>query len=331
VAGFTNLTRDHLDFHDTMDEYFDAKATLFTPEHSRRAVITVDDPYGERMAQVATVPVATLFTGTGELKAPPGQAPRGDWTVRNIEHAGTGSAFTLAHRDGRELRTATSLPGDFNVANAALALTMVLESGVPMGDVARALAACDGFSATVPGRMEVIGSGAVETGQPRVLVDFAHNTEALELALNAVRPSTRGRLVLVFGATGDRDKGKRPDMGKVAVAGADIVVVTDDDPHGEDRAQVRAGVLAGARAAAESTAANGRDVAVLEVLSRRDAIWQAITDAGPDDTVLLAGRGHETIQEVAGDDLVLDDRAEARAALASRGRGNGPAGKGAQA
>lgn len=321
VAGFTNLTRDHLDFHDTMAEYFAAKAKLFTPQHAKRAVITVDDEYGVKMAEAATVPVATLFTGTGEIAAEPGQAPTADWTVRDIAHHGTGSAFTLAHRDGRELRTSTSLPGDFNVANAALAVTMVLESGVPLGEVAGALAACDGLSATVPGRMEVIAAGEPESGQPRVLVDFAHNTEALELALNAVRGSTRGKLIVVFGAAGDRDKGKRPDMGKVAVAGADVVVVTDDDPHGEDPAVVRAGVLDGARAAAAKAAAAGRSVQVVEVPSRQAAIWQAIADASPADTVLLAGRGHETIQEVAGNDLVLDDRVEARAALARRAEG----------
>jgi len=321
VAGFTNLTRDHLDFHDTMDEYFAAKALLFTPDHAKRAVITVDDEYGVKMAQAATIPVATLFTGTGEIKAAPSQMPRADWTVRDIAHSGTGSAFTLAHRDGRELRTTTSLPGDFNVANAALALTMVLESGAPLGEVAGALAACDGLSATVPGRMEVISAGDVAADQPRVLVDFAHNTEALELALNAVRGSTRGKLIVVFGAAGDRDAGKRPDMGKVAVAGADLVVVTDDDPHGEDPAAVRAGVMQGARPAAAEAVAAGRAVEVVEIPDRQTAIWQAIADADAQDTVLVAGRGHETIQEVAGDDLVLDDRVEARAALARRAEG----------
>jgi UDP-N-acetylmuramoyl-L-alanyl-D-glutamate--2,6-diaminopimelate ligase len=341
VAGFTNLTRDHLDFHNTMDEYFDAKALLFTPDHSRRAVITVDDEFGRQMAERASVPVATLWTGTGpeqtirpsaevdeDARRNP-QRPKADWVVRDIAHAGTGSAFTLAHRDGRELRTMTSLPGGFNVANAALALTMVIESGADFGEVVRALADNNGLSATVPGRMEVISAGEHEClappgeckhpGQPRVLVDFAHNTEALEMALSALRPSTHGNLILVFGATGDRDKGKRPDMAKVAVDGADIVVVTDDDPHGEDPAIIRAAVLAGAvDAVAAAAATGGRAVEVIEVPDRRDAIWQAIKSANANDTILIAGRGHETIQEVAGVDLTLDDRVEARSALAER-------------
>jgi UDP-N-acetylmuramoyl-L-alanyl-D-glutamate--2,6-diaminopimelate ligase len=164
--------------------------------------------------------------------------------------------------------------------------------------------------------MEVVGAGG--RGEPRVVVDFAHNTDALELALDALRPTTAGRLVVVFGATGDRDPGKRPAMGAAAVAGADVVVVTDDDPHGEDPAAVRAAVLGGARAAREVAARSGRAVEVLEVGQRAEAIRRAVLDAGPDDTVLVAGRGHETIQEVAGVDIELDDRVEARRALQLR-------------
>ncbi|MGW8565793.1 UDP-N-acetylmuramoyl-L-alanyl-D-glutamate--2,6-diaminopimelate ligase [Isoptericola sp. NPDC055881] len=311
VAGFTNLSQDHLDFHGDLQSYFDAKASLFTPEHARRGVVVVDDVWGERMAAAARVPVATLRT----RPARPGEAAA-DWTVTDVAPHGTGSAFTLGHADGRTLRTSTSLPGAFNVANAALAVAMVLEGGAHVEDVAEALAAADGLSAVVPGRMEVVGAGG--GGHPRVVVDFAHNTEALELALAALRPTTAGRLVVVFGATGDRDKGKRPAMGAAAAEGADVVVVTDDDPHGEDPAAVRAVVLDGARAAAGPARAAGRDVVVIEVAPRAAAIEAAVLDAGADDTVLVAGRGHETIQEVAGVDLELDDRDEARRALQRR-------------
>ncbi|MBE1876446.1 UDP-N-acetylmuramoyl-L-alanyl-D-glutamate--2,6-diaminopimelate ligase [Myceligenerans pegani] len=305
VAGFTNLTQDHLDFHGDLETYFATKAELFTPARSRRGVVVVDDEHGAEMARRAEVPVATLSTGTGVRPLDPGA----DWTVSGVAPDGTGSAFTLTHRDGRTLRTRTALPGGYNVANAALAAVMVLESGADVDAVDQALRAVDGLTATVPGRMEVLATS------PRVVVDFAHNTEALELALSALRPTTKGRLSVVFGATGDRDPGKRPFMGAAAVRGADVVVVTDDDPHGEDRAAVRAAVLDGARAA---LAGLGRDVELTEIADRADAIARAITSAGADDTVLVAGRGHETIQEVAGVDHHLDDREEARAALAAR-------------
>ncbi|MCK9795537.1 UDP-N-acetylmuramoyl-L-alanyl-D-glutamate--2,6-diaminopimelate ligase [Isoptericola sp. 4D.3] len=311
VVGFTNLSQDHLDFHGDLQSYFDAKASLFTPAHARRGVVVVDDAWGERMVAAAQVPVATLRT-----RAPRDGDASVDWSVGDVSPHGTGSAFTLTHADGRSLRTSTSLPGGFNVANAALAATMVLEGGAHVEDVAEALAASDGLSAVVPGRMEVVGPGG--DADPRVVVDFAHNTEALELALAALRPTTGGRLVVVFGATGDRDKGKRPAMGAAAVAGADLVVVTDDDPHGEDPAAVRAAVLDGARAAADAARATERDVVVTEVAPRAAAIEAAVLGADADDTVLVAGRGHETIQEVAGVDLQLDDRDEARRALQRR-------------
>ncbi|WP_425954297.1 UDP-N-acetylmuramoyl-L-alanyl-D-glutamate--2,6-diaminopimelate ligase [Xylanimonas sp. McL0601] len=320
VAGFTNLSQDHLDFHGDLQSYFGAKALLFTPEHARRGVVVVDDAWGERMAAVATIPVATLRTTPAEPGAD--DAPAADWVVTDVEPHGTGSAFTVTHADGRTLRTSTTLPGGFNVANAALALVMVLEGGAHLEDVAEALEASGGLAGVVPGRMEVVGAGEPGSGQPRVVVDFAHNTEALELALAALRPTTPGRLTVVFGATGDRDAGKRLAMGAAAVAGADAVVVTDDDPHGEDAAAVRAQVLAGARAAQAVAAQAGpsktRTVEVRELAPRADAIHTAVAEAAEGDTVLVAGRGHETIQDVAGVDVLLDDRVEARAALAAR-------------
>ena len=328
VVGFTNLTQDHLDFHGDLETYFAAKAELFTPARSRRGVVVVDDDHGVAMARRAEVPVATLTTGTGVRPLD----PDADWTVSDVTSDGTGSAFTLTHADGRTLRTRTALPGDYNVANAALAVTMVLESGADLEAVTRALARVDGLAARVPGRMEVLSAA------PRVVVDFAHNTEALDLALSALRPTTTGRLWVVFGATGDRDPGKRPHMGAVAVRGADVVVVTDDDPHGEDRAVVREAVLDGAREALDAQVATaGADVGqatasardgsavvgpgteLSEIADRADAIAHAIARADPDDTVLIAGRGHETIQEIAGVDHHLDDREEARAAIDARG------------
>jgi UDP-N-acetylmuramoyl-L-alanyl-D-glutamate--2,6-diaminopimelate ligase len=314
VVGFTNLSQDHLDFHGDLQAYFDAKASLFTPEHARRGVVVVDDAWGERMAAASRVPVATLRVGA------PGDADvaAADWTVVDVAaRTDGGTAFAVRHRDGRQVRTTTSLPGPFNVANAALAVAMVLEAGTDVRDLQSALDGVGGLGPAVPGRMEVVSS---PPHAPRVVVDFAHNPDALALALDALRPTTPGRLLVVFGATGDRDRGKRPTMGAVAVDGADVVVVTDDDPHGEDPAAIRAEVLPGALAARDAarSAPQARDVVVREVAPRARAIRETIAAAGPDDTVLVAGRGHEVWQEIAGVDHALDDRVEARAALAAR-------------
>jgi UDP-N-acetylmuramoyl-L-alanyl-D-glutamate--2,6-diaminopimelate ligase len=315
VAGFTNLTQDHLDFHGTMEAYFEAKALLFTPDHAQRGVVCVDDRWGELMAHRALIPVTTVRTLPASLTSPPA-----DWVVSDVEPYGTGSAFTLTFREGRSLRTHVSLPGDFNVSNAALALVMALQV-FPFDRVAAAVEAAGGMDASVPGRMEVVGDS------PRVVVDFAHNTEALMLALAALRATTQGRLVVVTGAAGDRDAGKRPAMGAAAAQGADIVIITDDDPHCEDPAAIRAAVLAGARDAAAS---NDRQVDVSEIPDRSDAIIAAITQATAYDTVLVAGRGHETIQEVAGIEHHLDDREVARQALLWRSDRAYPPPQGAQ-
>jgi UDP-N-acetylmuramoyl-L-alanyl-D-glutamate--2,6-diaminopimelate ligase len=313
VAGFTNLSQDHLDFHGDMASYFGAKARLFEAEHARRGVIIVDDDWGVRMARTARIPVTTLRT-----RPAPASVPGQGWSVTAVTPFATGSAFTLTHADGRRISTSTTLPGHFNVANAALALVMVVESGVSLGDVARALDATGALAATVPGRMEVVHPGSAR--RPRVIVDFAHNTDALTLAMAALRTTTAGRLVVVFGATGDRDAVKRPAMAGAAVAGADVVYITDDDPHGEDAGSIRETLMDAARHAAtlSASASDGRLVAVAEVAPRADAIRQAIATSRPGDTVLIAGRGHETIQDVAGVGIVLDDRACARQALAER-------------
>ncbi len=309
VAGFTNLSQDHLDFHGDLETYFATKALLFTPEHAKRGVVIVDDDWGVRLAAAATVPVVTLRVTTADQDA--------DWVATDVESSVLGSVFTVRHRDGRELRTSIPLPGSFNIANAALAVVMMIESGVAIADLTAALDAVGGLTAVVPGRMEVVAQS-----DPRVIVDFAHNSDALALAMAALRPTTDGRLVLVFGATGQRDRGKRPTMGRIAVEGADIVIVTDDDPHDEDAASIRAEVLPGALTARDEAAeqAPPRIVEVREIAPRAAAIAAAVAAAGPGDTVLLAGRGHEVWQEISGVNHALDDRAEARAALAAKAK-----------
>jgi UDP-N-acetylmuramoyl-L-alanyl-D-glutamate--2,6-diaminopimelate ligase len=318
VAGFTNLTQDHLDLHGSMEEYFAVKAQLFTPERTRRAVVVVqdeDDAWGLRMAEHAREQLGAEHVDTVALRGDvPGDRDAGpgrhgaDWTLTALSRRGIGHAFALQHRDGRSLRVSTALPGDFNVANAALAVVMVVASGVDVAQLQRVLDEEDPLTTEVPGRMQLIGT------EPTAVVDFAHNPDALRRALGAVEPpSEEGRVLVVFGATGERDRTKRPVMGEVAARNADVVIVTDDDPHDEDPAGIREEVAAGARAA---RAAGARAQEVLVLAPRAVAIRAAVAMAGPADSVLVAGRGHETVQEIRGVDHPLDDREELRAALA---------------
>ncbi|SDQ53703.1 UDP-N-acetylmuramoyl-L-alanyl-D-glutamate--2,6-diaminopimelate ligase [Quadrisphaera sp. DSM 44207] len=313
VAAFTNLSQDHLDFHGTMDRYFAAKAELFTPDRARRGVVVVDDAWGARLAERARatgLPVTTVATSAA--------APAGaDWrvlpgSVRPRPDAQPGSAFALTGPDGEVAGLTSPLPGTFNVANTALAHAVLRAAGVGAREAAAGLAAAGG----VPGRMEVVpGPG----GGPRGVVDYAHTPDAVAAALAALRPSTAGPLVVVLGAGGDRDRGKRAGMGAAAARGADVVVVTDDNPRSEDPALVRAAVLAGAREHA------GPGTAVLEVPDRARAVEAAVRAAverrgpGGPGTVLVAGKGHEQGQEVAGRVLPFDDREVLRAALAAAG------------
>lgn len=332
VAGFTNLTQDHLDFHDTFEEYFAAKKRIFDARHSHRGVVLVDDAWGRRMYWETSaerperiVPLAALLNeetaADEDSRAALEAATSRGWRVTDIamEQGRDGvprTAFTLRHADGRSLRSFTTLPSDFNVANAALALAMVLESGAPSQLEADHLAvvmdANGGVSPVVPGRMELV-SDPTRNDQPRVIVDFAHNAGALESALSSLQDTTPGRLIVTFGAAGDRDAGKRPDMGRVAAVLADDVVITDDDPYGEDPAAIRAEVLAGAYEAQQDGSV--RAETVREIAPREDAIETVILEAVPGDTVLIAGRGHETEQNFAGKLHPIDDRVVAREVL----------------
>ncbi|WP_434991910.1 UDP-N-acetylmuramoyl-L-alanyl-D-glutamate--2,6-diaminopimelate ligase [Arthrobacter sp. Ld5] len=303
VAGFTNLTQDHLDLHGTMEDYFAVKATLFTPERCRRAVVLVDDDWGTHLARTAGVPVLSLRTEHRDGE------PTADWTVTDVRPSGLGHAFTLEGRTGERLLVRTGLPGTFNVSNAALATVMVLASGVAVETVQRALDGHDPFTTEVPGRMQLVGE------EPAAIVDFAHNPDALERTLASVR-RPGGRVISVFGATGQRDESKRPVMGAVGARLSDILVVTDDDPHDEDDAAIRQAVRAGAEAAVR---AEGLACEVLEVFPRADAIERAVALARPSDTIIVAGRGHEVWQEVKGVNLSLDDREELRFALTRHG------------
>lgn len=312
VALFTNLSQDHLDFHPTMDDYFRAKASLFTPERARTGVACVDDEWGTRLAESATVPVVTVTT-TGATA---------DWSVETS--ADRPGRFALHEAGtGRSLDLVSHLPGTFNVANTALAALALLAIGLSPAEVERAMAA----PADVPGRMEVVSPGG--SGAPRCIVDFAHTPDAIDAALAALRPSTSGRLIVVVGAGGDRDRGKRPAMGAAAARHADVVVVTDDNPRSEVPAAIRAEVLAGARRIVE--AGSGTATEVIDGGGRAQAIAEAVAlsvlgapgshggthDGTHDgtDTVVVLGKGHEKGQEISGVKHPFDDRDEVRKAL----------------
>lgn len=266
-----------------MEGYFRDKARLFDPDQARRGVVVVDDEWGRRLAAEATIPVETVATHVGE----PFDA---DWAVveADIGLDGVGSRFVLRGPDGAHHEAHSPLPGLVNVSNAALAVVVAHAAGV---DLDVAIDAVGGAHA-IPGRMERV----VERGDdwPLCLVDYAHTPDALVLALEAVRPITPGRLVLVFGSDGDRDRGKRPLLGQVAARLADVLVVTDENPRSEDPATIRASILAGVRDVRPDLAD------VHEATSRTQAIRDALRLAGPDDTVIVTGKGHEPTQEIAG-------------------------------
>jgi UDP-N-acetylmuramoyl-tripeptide--D-alanyl-D-alanine ligase len=270
VAGFTNLSQDHLDFHPTMADYFAAKAELFTPARARRGVVCVDDEWGRRLAALsaaAGVPVTTVSTLEAGLATEPA-----DWRVTGRRVAGAGTDFTITGPDGVPVPARCPLPGDFNVANTAVALLMLVADGIPAVAAAGWLAeAC-----AVPGRMEPVRGDGVP-GEPLAVVDYAHSPDAVTAAVRALRAGATGPLVVVLGAGGDRDREKRPLMGAAAAAAADVVVVTDDNPRGEDPAAIRAAVVAGARA-------SGAGADVVEIGDRAAAIAEGVRRG--------LGRGH---------------------------------------
>lgn len=288
VAAFTNLTPDHLDFHGSMDDYFAAKASLFTAARAKAAVINTDDEWGRRLAADTELPTLTYsLTGAADL------------TAREVSLRADGSQFIVDFR-GQRVPARIAAPGDFNVANALAAAGMLIASGVGLEDAVSALAAFEG----VPGRMQVVA------GPIPVIVDYAHTPDAVERALTAVRPLTQGRILCVLGCGGDRDARKRPDMGRIAAQESDVLIVTDDNPRSEVPADIRAAVLAGARTV------SGADVS--EVGDRAAAIERVILGACPGDTVMILGKGHETGQEIDGVVHPFDDRLVAAAALEKR-------------
>lgn len=316
VAGFTNLTQDHLDLHGTMERYFESKAQLFTPERAELAVITADDSWGEKMyasaaERMGAEHVHRLVTARGAgLAEVPAEFGERDWAVVRVQREGLGHRFYLENGAGESIECYTGLPADFNVSNAALAALMAyLDTDAAERELLLpALAAGPALTPVVPGRMQLISLA------PHAIVDFAHNPDGLTRALEAMDRPDGGKIMIVFGATGERDHLKRPIMGAIAAQNADVVIVTDDDPHGEEPAPIRAAVEEGAQ-----KAENRRAQQILNISPRSAAIDAAIAMATEHDAILIAGRGHETEQDVDGVDIALDDRVETARALHAHG------------
>jgi UDP-N-acetylmuramoyl-L-alanyl-D-glutamate--2,6-diaminopimelate ligase len=277
VAALTNITRDHLDFHGTLERYIAAKQRLF--DLAPRAVLNVDDPAGARFADAYPHATTYAIDAAADLRA------------TNVVLGGDGSSFDLG-----ALRVTVALPGRFNIANALAAIGVARTLGIADDVTLAGLAAVR----AVPGRMERIAAFGIDA-----IVDYAHTPDALANVLAAARETTRGALIVVFGCGGDRDAGKRAEMGRIAAGAADRVIVTSDNPRGEDPNAI-------------ATAVAG-DIAADVILDRRTAIRRAIGEARAGDTVIIAGKGHEAYQIVGSERLPFDDRDEVRSAFRLRG------------
>jgi UDP-N-acetylmuramoyl-L-alanyl-D-glutamate--2,6-diaminopimelate ligase len=284
VAAFTNLGRDHLDFHGDLESYFEAKAALFTPERSKHAVINVDDPRGRELVQ-------RIGRSSGLTTV----SLEGDAACRALAYQVQADGRTAVRADlrGRTLDFSLNLPGDFNIRNALTALAMVEAIG---GDLEQAAIGLG--QAQVAGRMQRVELGP---GAPRVYVDFAHTPQAIAAALEAVGARRR---IVVLGCGGDRDPLKREPMGESAARHADVVIATDDNPRSEDPAAIREQLIRGARAAVRR---DGLATEVIDGGDRRSAIRLALNLAAPDDVIAILGKGHELGQEVAGTVLPFSD------------------------
>jgi len=284
-AIFTNLSRDHLDYHGDMQAYGAAKAKLFAQAGLRHAIINIDDVFGAQLAAQLPRSLSMLRCSISATDV--------EVTVRDIEYASDGIRCLLVTPWG-EARLHSVLRGDFNLNNLVLACAGALRHGVPLASLPAAVARVT----AVPGRMQVLAEQPVQ-----VVVDYAHTPAALELSLRALRRHVSGRLICVFGCGGDRDPGKRPLMGEVAGRVADTVVLTSDNPRSEDPQQIIAAIAAGCK------------VAAAVETDRAHAIRHAITLARPGDCVLIAGKGHETVQVIGDQRVPFSDIDHARAAL----------------
>jgi UDP-N-acetylmuramoyl-L-alanyl-D-glutamate--2,6-diaminopimelate ligase len=286
-ALFTNLSRDHLDLHGSMQEYFDAKASLFDERYTSRGVVNLDDEAGAAIRERSRIEIVTYAVGADA-----------DVRARRVEHDRRGSGVEV-EAGGAVYPLRVPLPGPYNVANALGVFAVGVALGWDPDEVATGIASVT----TVPGRLE-----SVDAGQPfSVLVDYAHTPDALANVLRAARALTDGRLIVVFGCGGDRDVGKRPEMGRVATELADLTFITSDNPRSEHPASIVAAIEGGARPGSFTS-----------IVDRAEAIAAAISQARDGDVVVIAGKGHETGQRFADRVIPFDDRIVARQVLEGR-------------
>jgi UDP-N-acetylmuramoyl-L-alanyl-D-glutamate--2,6-diaminopimelate ligase len=287
VGAFTNLSQDHLDFHADMEDYFLAKALLFDGR-STTEVVCVDGEWGPRLVTPHTITVASQAAA--------------DWIASGLKTSVSGEQYFVLHGpDLPEIPVRLPMAGSFNVANALVAAACLAAVGVPADAIATGLSTVE-----VPGRMERVALGQGFTA----VVDYSHKPAAVALALDAMRARTDGRVIVVLGCGGDRDVAKRPLMGEAAARRSDLLIVTDDNPRSEDPAAIRTAMLAGAK-----TVPAGQRGEVIDIGDRRAAIVAAVERAEPGDVVVIAGKGHEAGQEVAGVVHPFSDRDELRAAI----------------
>jgi UDP-N-acetylmuramoyl-L-alanyl-D-glutamate--2,6-diaminopimelate ligase len=293
IAVFTNLTQDHLDFHKDMDDYFAAKALLFSPEYLKgKAIINLDDPYGRIL--IKNIGLEKVWTySIGDSAA--------DFYTSDLVYEATGVKGVL-HMPMGEVNFVSPLVGQFNLSNLLAAVASIVHFGLDLEKVVESLPQFTG----VPGRMERV---QVTSQQDiSVIVDYAHTPDSLENLLKAARPFIQGKTICVFGCGGDRDRTKRPIMGKIAAELADVAVVTSDNPRTENPEKILEDILTGIPQSVEP----------IVVCDRALAIKTAIADAKPGDGVLIAGKGHEDYQILGTEKVHFDDREQAREALEVR-------------
>jgi UDP-N-acetylmuramoyl-L-alanyl-D-glutamate--2,6-diaminopimelate ligase len=303
VAVFTNLTQDHLDYHRDLEDYFQAKALLFSRDYlTGRAVINLDDPFGQKLIAL----IGQLKPSNSSVWSYSLENKQADFYTENLTYSPNGVQGTL-HTPVGEMVLRSPLVGSFNVYNAIAAIATCLHLGMSLDRIAARLPE---FS-SVPGRVERV---QVSTAQDiTVVVDYAHTPDSLENVLKAMRPFTQRELVCVFGCGGDRDRTKRPLMGEIAARLADCVYVTSDNPRTEEPEKILQDILAGIPAART----NGNTPVTVEA-DRRRSIQMAIAKAQPGDTIAIAGKGHEDYQILGKEKVHFDDREEAQFALKQR-------------
>jgi UDP-N-acetylmuramoyl-L-alanyl-D-glutamate--2,6-diaminopimelate ligase len=292
VSVFTNLTQDHLDYHGTMEAYFEAKALLFQNHYCHgQAVINGDDPYGQRLLQRMPAGKAWSYSTHN---------PKADLWLSDLDYQSAG-VRGIVHTPKGEAPFCSPLVGKFNLENLLAALGAGLQLGLDLETMLDALTQFQG----VPGRMERV---SLPNSDISVIVDYAHTPDSLENLLKAARPFIPGRMICVFGCGGDRDRTKRPQMGAIAARLADVVYVTSDNPRTEDPHRILEDILVGIPTEIQPTV----------LADRAEAIRQAVLDAQPGDGVLIAGKGHEDYQILGTEKIHFDDREQSRAALACR-------------